>query len=259
MDLGISGRKAIVSGASAGLGLAIAKQLAEAGVNLVLVARQLEKLEVARSEIVAAQDVSVDICAVDVGSVEQRARFSEVHPHADILINNAGGPPVGDFRKLSRQDWFSALETNMLGAIDLINVYLDGMCEQQFGRVVNITSHMVKSPSAMLSLSNGARAGLSGYVGGIARDVARHNVTLNNLMPGQFDTDRLKSNLSKFASKAELSIEETQAKFVRDIPARRFGRPQEFGSYAAFLCSAQAGFVTGQNLLIDGGQYPGLF
>jgi 3-oxoacyl-[acyl-carrier protein] reductase len=146
----------------------------------------------------------------------------------------------------------------MLSAIDLINSTLDSMIEAEFGRIVNITSHMVKAPMAMLSLSNGARAGLTGYVGGIAREIARHNVTINNLLPGQFDTDRLKSNHQNFAKGRNVSLEEAQDRFVQQVPARRFGDPDEFGAYAAFLCSSHAGFVTGQNLMVDGGQYPGL-
>jgi 3-oxoacyl-[acyl-carrier protein] reductase len=173
-------------------------------------------------------------------------------------VNNAGGPPIGDFRSWSREDWIRALDANMLSAIELIRATIDGMIARRFGRIVSITSHMVKSPMGFLGLSNGARAGLTGFVGGLARDVAAHNVTLNNLLPGQFDTDRLRSNQEKLAAGRKLSIEQVREQWTATIPARRFGTPDEFGAACAFLCSAQAGFITGQNLLLDGGQFPGL-
>jgi 3-oxoacyl-[acyl-carrier protein] reductase len=177
----------------------------------------------------------------------------------DILVNNSGGPPVGDFRSITHEAWLAALEANMLSAIELINAALPGMTERRFGRIVNVTSHMVKAPVALLSLSNGARAGLTGYVSGVAREVARHNVTINNLLPGQFETERLSSNHERFARMREVTLEAFQDAAKKDIPAGRFGRPAEFGAHAAFLCSAHCGFVTGQNVLLDGGQYPGLF
>ena len=196
--------------------------------------------------------------AADVTTPEGRRALLEACPNPDIVVNNAGGPPPGDFRSWSREDWIKALDANMLCAIDLIRLTLDGMIARRFGRVVNITSHMVKSPAGMLGLSNGARAGLTGFVSGLSRDVVAHNVTLNNLLPGQFDTDRLRSNQEKLAAGRKVSIEQVREQWSGQIPAKRFGTPAEFGAACAFLCSAQAGFITGQNLLLDGGQYPGL-
>lgn len=259
MDLGISGRRAIVCGGSSGLGKAIATALASEGANVTIVARNPERLEDAAAEIQRATGHAVAFQPTDLSVPDARAQLNPLCAGADILINNAGGPPVGDFRKLSREDWLVALDTNMLAAVELIGAALDGMVERRFGRILNITSHMVKSPAAMLSLSNGARAGLTGYVGGIAREVAGSNVTINNLLPGQFATDRLQSNHEKFAAARGSSLEDFRARALRDIPARRFGDPAEFGAWAAFLCSAHAGYMTGQNLLLDGGQFPGLF
>ncbi len=179
-------------------------------------------------------------------------------PEPDILINNAGGPPPGDFRQWGRAEWIAALDSNMLSAIELIKATIDPMIARKFGRIVNITSHMVKEPTAMLGLSNGARAGLTGFVGGLARDVARHGVTVNNLLPGQFDTDRLRSNHEKFASSTGAKLDEFRERMRNEVPARRFGNAEEFGATCAFLCSAHAGYITGANLLLDGGQYRGL-
>ncbi len=258
MDLGIISKQAIVCGGSSGLGKAIAFALAREGVDITLVARTEEKLVQAAREIEAECNVAVSTIAVDLSQMEERKVLLEQCATTDILINNAGGPPVGDYLSFTREDWLSAIEANMLSAIELINTALPGMTERGFGRIINVTSHMVKAPIAMLSLSNGARAGLTGYVGGVARDVARHNVTINNLLPGQFDTDRLKHNHSKIASARQATMEEVRDRAKKDIPARRFGNPDEFGAYAAFLCSQHGGFVTGQNLLLDGGQYPGI-
>jgi 3-oxoacyl-[acyl-carrier protein] reductase len=259
MDLGIAGRKAVVCGGSSGLGKAIAAALSAEGTQVTIVAREGAKLEAAATDIAAQSGNTVDHVSVDLSNAGERARLLPLCAVADILVNNSGGPPVGDFRSFTREAWLAALESNMLAAIDLINAALPGMAERQFGRIVNVTSHMVKAPVALLSLSNGARAGLTGYVGGIAREVARHNVTINNLLPGQFETDRLMSNHERFAKARGVTVEAFQEAAKKDIPARRFGRATEFGAYAAFLCSAHAGFVTGQNLLLDGGQYPGLF
>jgi 3-oxoacyl-[acyl-carrier protein] reductase len=196
--------------------------------------------------------------AADVTTDAGREGVLAACPSPDILINNAGGPPPGDFRSWSREDWIKAIDANMLSAIFFIKATLEGMIERRFGRIVNITSHMVKQPAAILGLSNGARAGLTGFVGGLSRDVARHNVTINCVLPGQFDTDRLRSNHQRFAEASKVDLETLQANARRGIPAGRFGRPEEFGAMCAFLCSAQAGFITGQNLLLDGGQFPGL-
>jgi 3-oxoacyl-[acyl-carrier protein] reductase len=258
MDLGISGRKAIVCGASQGLGRGVATALAADGVAVLIAARNPERLEAAARAIGEETGNAPTWVSADVTTEAGRTALLQACPQPDILINNAGGPPPGDFRTWSREDWIKALDANMLSAIELIRLTIDGMIERKFGRIVSITSHMVKSPASILGLSNGARAGLTGFVGGVAREVAQHNVTLNNVLPGQFDTDRLKSNHRNFAAARNLDLEEARAQFMRQIPARRFGDPREFGAACAFLCSAQAGFITGQNLLLDGGQFPGL-
>jgi 3-oxoacyl-[acyl-carrier protein] reductase len=256
VDLGIKGRKAIVCGASAGLGRATATALAREGVSVVIAARDEARVVAAANEIAAETGADVKPVAADVTTEAGRAAVLAACPQPDILINNAGGPPPGDFRNWSRDDWLKAIDGNMLSAIFLIQATLDGMIERKFGRVVNITSHMVKAPANILGLSNGARAGLTGFVGGLSRDVARHNVTLNSVLPGQFDTDRLKSNHAKFAQGGDVEAFRDRAR--SQIPARRFGEPQEFGDMCAFLCGANAGFITGQNILLDGGQFPGL-
>lgn len=258
MDLGIAGRSAIVCGASAGLGRGVAEALAADGVNIVLAARSEERLRRTADEIAATASGTVNWVAADVTTEAGREAVLDVCPAPDILINNAGGPPPGDFREWSRDDWMRAIDANMLSAIFLIKATLDGMIERKFGRVINITSIMVKQPTAFLGLSNGARAGLTGFIGGLARDVAQHNVTLNNVLPGQFDTDRLRSNHQKMADASGRDLETVRASARAGIPARRFGTPKEFGAACAFLCGAQAGFITGQNLLLDGGEFKGL-
>lgn len=256
MDLGIQGRKAIVCGASAGLGRATATALAREGVSVVIAARDEARLHAAAAEIAADTGGDVLPVVADVTTEAGRAALLAACPEPDILINNAGGPPPGDFRTWTRDDWIKALDANMLSAIFLIQATIDGMIAREFGRVVNITSHMVKAPVSILGLSNGARAGLTGFVGGLAREVARHNVTLNSVLPGQFDTDRLKSNHARFAQGGDVEAFRDRAR--SQIPARRFGEPQEFGDMCAFLCGARAGFITGQNIMLDGGQFPGL-
>ena len=215
-------------------------------------------LEVAAREIGAASGTTVEWVAADVTTEAGRRSILDACPDPDILVNNAGGPPPGDFRTWSRDDWIRALDANMLSAIELIRATIDAMIARRFGRIVNITSHMVKAPVAMLGLSNGARSGLTGFAGGVARDVAAHNVTINNLLPGQFDTDRLRSNHERFAAARNAAAAEMREVFRKQIPAQRFGDPAEFGAACAFLCSARAGFITGQNILLDGGQFPGL-
>ncbi len=258
MDLGIAGRTAIVCGASAGLGRGVAEALAADGVNLVLAARSEDRLRRTAEEIAAAAPGKVSWVVADVTTEDGRAALLDACPAPDILINNAGGPPPGDFRDWTREDWIRAIDANMLSAIFLIKATLDGMIERGFGRVINITSIMVKQPMAFLGLSNGARAGLTGFVGGLARDVAHHNVTLNNVLPGQFDTDRLRSNHQKMADGSGRDLETVRANARAGIPAKRFGTPDEFGAACAFLCGARAGFITGQNLLLDGGEFKGL-
>jgi 3-oxoacyl-[acyl-carrier protein] reductase len=250
MDLGISGRTAIVCGASAGLGRGVALALAREGVVLTIAARREDRLLRAAEEIAAETGASVTPVACDVTTEDGRAALLAAQPNPDILINNAGGPPPGDFRGFSREDWIAAIDANLLSAVFLIRATLDGMIAREFGRVVNITSGAVKSPIAALALSNAARAGLTGFVGGLSRQVAAHNVTLNNVLPGLFDTDRLKS-----LQGGDEAVRERQR---AQIPARRFGDPAEFGDLVTFLCGARAGYITGQNLLIDGGQFPGL-
>jgi len=257
MDLGIKGRSAIVCGASAGLGRATATSLAREGVSVVIAARTPERLEQAAREIAAETGAQVRAVAADVTTDAGRAALLEACPAPDILVNNAGGPPPGDFRSWDRETWIKAIDANMLSAIFLIQATIDGMIERKFGRVVNITSHMVKQPAAILGLSNGARAGLTGFVGGLAREVARHNVTLNNVLPGQFDTDRLRSNHQRFAAASGGDVDAFRERQKSQIPARRFGDPSEFGDACAFLCGAKAGFITGQNILLDGGAFPG--
>ena len=258
MDLGVRGRTAIVCGGSAGLGRATATALVREGVDVLIAARSAERLRKAADEIAAETGAEVRAVAADVTTEEGRAEILAARPQPDILINNAGGPPPGDFRTWGREEWIKAIDANMLSAIFLIRATLDGMIARRFGRVVNITSHMVKQPLNILGLSNGARAGLTGFVGGLAREVAQHNVTLNNVLPGQFDTDRLRSNHERFAQASGGDVEALRQRQKNQIPARRFGDPAEFGEMCAFLCGARAGYLTGQNILLDGGQFPGL-
>jgi 3-oxoacyl-[acyl-carrier protein] reductase len=258
MDLGLKGRTAIVCAASQGLGKASAMALAREGVNLVIVARRRDVLESTADEI-AASGERPRIVSADVTTQEGREAILMACPNPDILVNNAGGPPPGDFRKFERDDWIKALDGNMLAPIALIKATIDGMIARKFGRIVNVTSHAVKAPVAMLALSNGARTGLTGFVAGLARSVAEHNVTVNNLLPGTFDTDRLKSNLAVLAKNSAREVDDVNEEIRAANPTKRFGHPDEFGAACAFLCSAQAGYLTGQNILIDGGAYPGTF
>ena len=257
MDLGLEGKTAIVCAASQGLGRACARSLAANGVSVTIAARTAGPLEETAAEIGADFDVPATAVVADVTTPEGRKAMLEACPHPDILVNNAGGPPPGDFRDWGREDWIKALDANMLSAIEMIRATLDGMIERRFGRVVNITSSAVKAPIASLGLSNGARAGLTGFVAGLARQTVRHNVTINNLLPGPFDTERLRGNARAAAARDGRDLEEVLEARRQAHPAGRFGRPEEFGEACAFLCSGQAGYITGQNLLIDGGGYPG--
>jgi 3-oxoacyl-[acyl-carrier protein] reductase len=259
MDLGLKGRTAIVCAASQGLGKASAMALAREGAILFIAARRGDVLESAADEIASATGNQPKTIIADVTTKEGRDAILAACPTPDILINNAGGPPPGDFRKFEREDWIKALDGNMLAPIALIKATLDGMIARKFGRIVNVTSHAVKSPVAMLALSNGARSGLTGFVAGLARSTAEHNVTINNLLPGTFDTDRLKSNLAALAKNSSRDVGAVTEEIRTANPAKRFGHPEEFGATCAFLCSAQAGYITGQNILIDGGAYPGTF
>jgi 3-oxoacyl-[acyl-carrier protein] reductase len=259
MEFGIEGRRAIIGGAGAGLGKACALSLAQEGVDVTIVARTRERIEAAAAEIAAATGVSVKAVAVDINSDEGRKAVLAACPEPDILVNNSGGPPTGDFRDWDRQAWISALNNNMLGAIFMIRDTIDGMIARRFGRIVNITSSAVKAPISILGLSNGARSGLTGFVAGLARETIIHNVTINNLLPGDFETERQKSYTQDLAMAQKRSYDEMRAIRVAGNPAGRFGRPDDFGAYCAFLCSVHGGFITGQNLLIDGGKYPGTF
>ena len=262
MDFGLRGKHALVCGASKGLGLACADALAAEGVDVVIVARGAEALEKAAADLRARYGRRVIAVATDITTPEGRklaldavAKLGDL----DILVNNAGGPPPGNFRDWGRDEWIAALDANMLTPIELIKATVDGMIARRWGRIVNITSGAVKAPIDVLGLSNGARSGLTGFVAGLAREVAQHGVTVNNLLPGPFDTDRLKKTMEGGAKQAGISIEEMAARRAKANPSRRFGDPAEFGATCAFLCSRQAAFMTGQNVLLDGGSYPGTF
>lgn len=257
MDFGIKGKTAIVCAASKGLGKGCAMALAREGVNVVISARGRDALEATATEIRNATGVTVTTVAADVTTDEGRKAVLAACPSPDILINNAGGPPPGDFKDFSLDDWRRAVEWNMISPIALIHATVYGMMERGFGRIVNITSFSVKAPIASLELSNGARAGLTGAVAVLARKASARNVTINNLLPGPFETDRLRGTTEKMAQSTGRSFDEIHRERMRAVPAQRFGTTEEFGATAAFLCSAHGGFITGQNVVIDGGSYPG--
>jgi 3-oxoacyl-[acyl-carrier protein] reductase len=248
-----------VCAASKGLGKGCAASLAREGVNLVITARGRDALEATAAELRAAHGVSVVAVAGDIATEEGRRAALSACPAPDILVNNAGGPPPGDFRAWDREAWIRALDANMIAPILLMRAVVDGMIERGFGRIVNITSAAVKAPIPELGLSNGARTGLTGFVAGLAREVVKHGVTVNNLLPGPFDTDRMRALLENGARTTGRPVEEVRAARAAGNPARRFGTAAEFGDACAYLCSAQAGFITGQNVLMDGGAYPGTF
>jgi 3-oxoacyl-[acyl-carrier protein] reductase len=259
MDMGLRGKMALVCASSKGLGRGCAFSLAREGVNLVITARGKEALEKTAAEIRATTGVKVTTVAGDITTEAGRALALSACPNPDILINNAGGPPPGDFRNWTRDTWIAALDANMLTPIELIKATVDGMIARKFGRIVNITSSSVKAPIEVLGLSNGARSGLTGFVAGIARKTVAHNVTINNLLPGSFDTDRIRTTGETLAKNRGVSVEVIRKERMAQCPAGRFGDPAEFGDACAYLCSAQAGYVTGQNFLIDGGSYPGTY
>jgi 3-oxoacyl-[acyl-carrier protein] reductase len=259
LDLGIAGRKALVCAASKGLGRGCAEALADAGVDVTIVARTTDDVRRTADEIGARAGRPVAWVACDITTADGRAAALALCPQPDILINNAGGPPPGDFRDFDRDTWIRALDANMLTPIELIKATVDGMIARGFGRIVNITSSAVKAPIDVLALSNGARSGLTGFAAGLARKVARHNVTINNLLPGSFDTDRLRGTMAARAKTAGKSVEDFVRAASDAVPAGRFGVPAEFGATCAFLCSVHAGYIVGQNILIDGGAYPGTF
>ncbi|MBI2242121.1 MAG: SDR family oxidoreductase [Magnetospirillum gryphiswaldense] len=259
MDLGIKGKKALVCAASRGLGLGCATALASAGCDVLMIARRPDVLAQAADEVRLATGAHVLTVAADITTPEGRAAALAAMPEPDILVNNAGGPPPGDFRDWDREAWIKALDANMLTPIELIKATIDPMIAKGWGRVVNITSGAVKAPIDVLGLSNGARSGLTGFVAGLARNVAKHGVTINNLLPGLFDTDRIAQVVGAQAKAQGVSFEIAKTAREKSIPAGRMGDPAEFGATCAFLCSVHAGYMTGQNVLLDGGAYPGTF
>jgi 3-oxoacyl-[acyl-carrier protein] reductase len=257
MELGIAGRTAIVCAGSKGLGRGCAMALAREGVHVIIAARGAEALEATARAIRDSAQVNVTAVQADVTTEAGRAALLAACPEPDILVTNAGGPPPGEFTQFSLDDWRAAVENNMITPIALIGATVQGMMARGFGRIVNITSYSVRMPIASLELSNGARAGLTGAVSALARRAAPYNVTINNLLPGPFDTDRIRGNWAKAAEVSGRTLEEIGRESVKSIPARRLGTAEEFGAACAFLCSAHAGFITAQNLLLDGGAYPG--
>lgn len=259
MELGIKGRKALLSGASKGMGKACALAIAREGADVTLVARNRDTLEATAEEIRAQTGVTVTTVVADITTDEGRAAALDACPQPDILLNNAGGMPPGDFRDWSREDWIKAVDLMMLPPIFMMKATIDGMMERGFGRIVNIASRSVKIAHAELGLSNGARSGLVGFTAGIARETIASNVTINNLLPGIFESDGQREHVAKLSESTGRSFESIWAQRAAKNPAGRYGRPSEIGAYFAFLVSEHAGFITGQNLLIDGGEYPGTF
>jgi 3-oxoacyl-[acyl-carrier protein] reductase len=262
MDLGISGKRALVCGASAGLGYACAQALAQEGVDVMIVARTESTVQAAAEQLraLAGPDGGrVQALAADVTTAAGRERIFDAGRDFDIVVTNAGGPPAGDFRNWQREDWLAAIDANMLAPIELIKASVDGMMARGFGRIVNITSSAVKSPIDQLGLSNGARSGLTGFVSGLARSTVARGVTINNLLPGTFDTARLASNFESAARRQGVDAAQLIEKRLASHPAHRFGRPEEFGRTCAYLCSVHAGYINGQNILMDGGSFQGVF
>ena len=254
MDLGLEGRTALVCAASKGLGRACAEALAREGADVTITARTSADLERTAAEISEATGRAVTPAAGDITTGEGRAAALAACPNPDILINNAGGPPAGDFREWSREEWVAACDANMIAPILLIKAVIDPMIERGFGRILNITSYAVKKPLPGLGLSNGARAGLTGFIAGLARETVKHNVTINNVLPGPFDTDRLRANVAAMAERKNIPFEQEMQGRYDGNPSGRVGDPAEFGAMCAFLASAHAGYVTGQNIVVDGGE-----
>lgn len=259
MDLGIAGRRAIVAASSSGLGLACATSLAREGVHVVLNARGEERLLLAADELRAATGVEVAAVVGDIGLDDTRAALLAACPEPDIVVTNNAGPPPGSFAKWTADDWHAAIDANMLAPLLLIRDVLDGMVARGFGRIVNITSAMVKTPVSPMGLSSAARTGLVSVVKGLSRDVARANVTINNILPERIDTGRQQQMARLTAERKQITVEEAYAEMARSIAAQRIGRPEEVGDACAFLCSAQAGYISGQSIHLDGGSYAGLF
>ncbi len=258
MDLGIAGKKALVCGASAGLGFACAQALVREGVEVVIVARTEAPLREAALALTALGAGAVHWVMADVTTADGRARILAAHPAFDIVVTNAGGPPPGDFRHWDRDAWIGALDANMLAPIELIKATVDGMMARGFGRILNITSSAVKAPVDGLGLSNGARSGLTGFVSGLARSTVARGVTINNLLPGTFDTARLAGNFAAQAQREGRSVEDVRSTRLAKHPAHRLGQPSELGATCAFLCSVHAGYINGQNVLLDGGSFAGV-
>lgn len=259
MDLGIEGRGALLTGASKGMGRACAMALAREGVDVTIVARGREALEATAAAIRAGTGAKVTAVAADVTTAEGRAAALAACPEPDIVLNNAGGMPPGDFRAWTRDDWIAAIDLMMLPPIEMMKATVDGMMARGFGRIVNIASRSVKIAQPELGLSNGARSGLVGFVAGLARQTVASNVTINNLLPGIFDSDAQREHIAGMLEETGRSFDEVWQARAAANPARRYGRTEEIGAYFAFLCSAHAGYITGQNLLIDGGSYPGTY
>ena len=255
MDLGIREKKAIVCASSRGIGKGCALALAEAGCEIVINGRDKKVLEATAEEIAGKTGASVTPVPADVSTPEGQAALLKACPEPDILVNNNGGPPFRDFRELDRTAMIEGVTMNMITPIELIQAVVDPMCARGFGRIVNITSLSVKMPIAGLDLSSAARAGLTAFLAGVARTVAHHNVTINGLLPGMIDTDRLRSGMPRFAKLQNKTVEQVAAERAAEIPAGRFGTAEEMGQMCAFLCSARAGYITGQNILVDGGRY----
>jgi 3-oxoacyl-[acyl-carrier protein] reductase len=259
MDLGLTGLTAVVCASSKGLGRGCAMALAREGVAVVINGRDVSALRATEDEIRSETGARVTAVVADLSTSEGRAHLLAACPQPDILITNIGGPPTGDFLSLDEAQWLAALRVNMVAPLELIRSTIDAMQQRHFGRIVNITSAAVKAPIADLPLSNGARLGLTGVVGGLARQVVRDGVTINNLLPGSFDTDRLRSNAARRAERTGRSVAEVIEQDRAAQPSGRFGSPAEFGATCAFLCSRHGGFITGQNIVLDGGFYPGTF
>ncbi len=259
MELGIRGRKALLSGASRGLGRACALALASEGVDITIVARTRDVLERTGADVAVATGVKVTTVVGDITTQQGRDAALQACPAPDILINNADGPVPGDFRQWTRDDWIAALDTMMLSHIEMMRLTVDGMMERGFGRIVNIVSRSVKTPQLELGLSNGARSGLVGFVAGLARQTIARGVTINNLLPGIFDSDAQRRHIEGMLETTGKSFDQIWRERAAANPAKRYGDPKELGAYCAFLCSMNAGYITGQNLVIDGGSYSGTY
>lgn len=258
MDLGISGRTAIICASSKGLGYASAYSLAREGVDVVINGRDAQTLNEARDRIARDHNVRVTAVVGDITQVSTQQALLDACPTPDILVNNNGGPTPGKFADWDRDAWIAALDANMLAPIAMIRAVIDGMVERRFGRIINITSAMVKTPMSPMGLSTGARTGLTSVAKALSKDVAHANVTINNLLPERIDTERQKQMANLHATMAKITVEEAYSRMAASIAAGRLGRPEEFGDACAFLCSAQAGYISGQNIQLDGGSYAGL-